>query len=89
MGQLYMGCPYFVVNIGSFEKNRLLDVIDAIEKSRNLKNIRNFISMQACDVPASRVNANLQKRLAGDSTNTEVNNGVFVFIEWFRDYHGR
>jgi UDP-glucuronate 4-epimerase len=80
--------PYRIVNIGNSEKVRLLDLVEAIEDELGLKAKRNYMEMQAGDVPATWANADLLKRLTGYQPRTDLREGIARFVEWFRDYHG-
>jgi UDP-glucuronate 4-epimerase len=81
--------PYRVVNIGNSQKVRLLDFIDAIEDSLGQKAIRNYMPMQAGDVPATWADASLLQRLTGYRPQTDFRDGIARFVDWFRDYHGK
>ncbi|MHA7887768.1 NAD-dependent epimerase/dehydratase family protein [Roseicyclus sp.] len=81
--------PYRVVNIGNSQKVRLLDFIDAIEDSLGQKAIRNYMPMQAGDVPATWADASLLQRLTGYRPQTDFKDGIARFVDWFRDYHGK
>ena len=79
--------PFRVVNIGNSKKVRLEDFIIAIENSLGCKATRNYMDMQQGDVPATWANADLLQKLTGYTPDTEVNEGVFAFVKWFRDYY--
>ena len=79
--------PYRVVNIGNYEKVRLLDFIDAIETSLGKKAIRNYMEMQIGDVPATWADATLLKKLTGYQPQTNFREGIDRFVTWFRDYY--
>ena len=80
--------PYRVVNIGNSDKVRLMDFIDAIEQETGRKAIRNYLPMQAGDVPATWADASLLKSLTGYAPQTPFREGVRRFVEWYRDYYG-
>lgn len=79
--------PYRIVNIGNSEQVRLLDFIEAIEDCLGRKAERNYMGMQAGDVPATWANADLLKKLTGYKPRTRVDDGVAQFIEWYRKYY--
>ena len=81
--------PYRVVNIGTSDKVRLLDFVDAIEDCLGQKATRNYMGMQAGDVPATWANANLLKTLTGYRPQTNFKDGIARFVEWYRDYSGK
>ncbi len=80
--------PWRVVNIGNSDKVRLMDFIDAIEQETGRKAIRNYMPMQAGDVPATWADASLLKSLTGYAPQTPFREGVKRFVEWYRDYYG-
>jgi UDP-glucuronate 4-epimerase len=81
--------PYRVVNIGNSDKVRLLDFVDAIEDCLGQKARRNYMGMQAGDVPATWANADLLKTLTGYRPQTDFRDGIAEFVAWYRDYSGK
>ncbi len=79
--------PWRVVNIGNSDKIKLMDFIEAIETEVGKPAIRNYMEMQAGDVPATWADANLLKRLTGYSPQTGYREGVARFVAWYRDYY--
>jgi UDP-glucuronate 4-epimerase len=79
--------PYRVVNIGNSDKVRLLDFIEAIEAELGKVAIRNYMPMQAGDVPATWADANLLQSLTGYRPQTNFKDGIAQFVAWFRDYY--
>lgn len=79
--------PFRIVNIGNSDKVRLLDFVDAIEKCLGKASIRNLMPMQMGDVPATWADAGLLLRLTGYRPQTNVQDGIARFVEWFREYH--
>ncbi len=81
--------PFRIVNIGNSDKVRLLDFVEAIEDCLGKTAIRNYMPMQAGDVPATWANAELLQSLTGYRPQTDVRDGIARFVEWFRDYYGK
>ena len=81
--------PFRVVNIGNAEKVCLLDFIDAIEDCLGEKAIRNYMSMQAGDVPATWANTDLLNALTGYRPQTEFRKGIVEFVNWYREYYDK
>ena len=79
--------PHRVVNIGNSDKVRLLDFIDAMEQSLGIPAKRNYMDMQPGDVPATWADATLLANLTGYKPETNVRDGVAMFVDWFRDYY--
>ena len=79
--------PFRVVNIGNSQPSQLLDFIIAIEKSIGIDAVKNFMPMQAGDVPATWADTSLLEHLTGYKPNMEVSVGVQNFVNWYRDYY--
>ncbi len=77
--------PFRIVNIGNSQKIRLLDFIETIEKETGFKAIRNFMPMQAGDVPATWANADLLQKLTGYRPKTDLQAGIKQFVAWYRN----
>jgi UDP-glucuronate 4-epimerase len=81
--------PFRIVNIGNSEKVRLMDFVGAIEDVLGRTAIRNYLPMQAGDVPATWADAALLQRLTGYRPQTDFRDGIARFVEWYRDYSGK
>ena len=79
--------PFRVVNIGNSDKVRLLDFIEAIEDELGMKAERNYMDMQAGDVPATWADASLLQALTGHRPATDVREGVGRFVRWYREFY--
>lgn len=79
--------PFRVVNIGNSDKVKLLDFIDAIENRVGRKAVRNYMGMQAGDVPATWADASLLERLTGYRPQTDFRDGIARFVDWYRDFY--
>ena len=80
--------PYKVYNIGNNNPVRLMDFIEAIEKALGLTIKKEFLPMQAGDVPATYADvtdlvADMDYRPA-----TPVQAGVDRFVAWYRQFYG-
>ena len=79
--------PFRVVNIGNSQPSKLLDFIEAIEESIGIEAVKNFMPMQAGDVPATWADITLLKELTGYTPSTELNVGVQSLLSWFHTYY--
>ena len=79
--------PFRIVNIGNSNKVKLLDFIEAIEKNLGKKAIRNYMSMQMGDVPATWADTSLLQNLTGYKTKTNFNDGIAHFVKWYLEYY--
>lgn len=81
--------PWCVVNIGNLDKVRLLDFIDSIEKALGIVAKRNFMAKPKGNFLATQAVAELLQSLTGYQPQTEVNDGIVRFIQWFREYYNK
>jgi len=79
--------PFRVVNIGNSTKVKLLDFVGAIESHLGISAKRNLMPIQMGDVPATLADTQLLEKLTGFAPQTDINEGVAKFIEWFRGYY--
>ena len=79
--------PFRVVNIGNSKPAQLLDFINAIEKSIGIKAVKNFMPMQAGDVPRTWADNSLLQSLTGYKPNTDLNTGIKKLVAWYREYY--
>ncbi|MGS4948185.1 SDR family NAD(P)-dependent oxidoreductase [Meridianimarinicoccus sp. RP-17] len=78
--------PWRVVNIGNSRSERLVDFIDAIEVATGRTAVRNYMDMQAGDVPKTWADASLLQTLTGYTPQTDMRDGVAWFVRWFGTY---
>ena len=79
--------PFRLVNIGNSKPIKLLDFITAIEETIGTKAIKNFMPMQAGDVPVTWADLSLLEGLTGYKPNTDFHEGVQNFVSWYRTYY--
>ena len=79
--------PFRVVNIGNSKSEKLTDFIDVIEKSLGIPAIKNFMPIQAGDVPATWADTSLLEDLTGYQPKTNLEDGVQRFVRWYRDFY--
>jgi UDP-glucuronate 4-epimerase len=79
--------PFRVVNIGNGAPVKLMDYIAAIETACGTQAQKNFMPMQAGDVPATWADTTLLNELTGQRPITPVTQGIQHFVDWYRDYY--
>jgi len=79
--------PYKVYNIGNSAPVELMDFITAIEKSLGKEAKKNFMDMQPGDVPRTEVDVTDLVENLGYKPDTQVQDGIDAFIEWYRVYY--
>jgi UDP-glucuronate 4-epimerase len=66
----------------------LNDFIAVIEKATGREAIRKLEPMPAADVPRTYADITLAARDLGFSPKTTLDEGIPLFVEWFRGYNG-
>ena len=79
--------PFRIVNIGNSNAVQLTNFIDAIENTLGEKSKRYLMPMQAGDVPSTWANSSLLKTLTGYTPHTTVDQGIALFVGWYREYY--
>ncbi|MCA0964729.1 NAD-dependent epimerase/dehydratase family protein [Salipiger bermudensis] len=79
--------PFRIVNIGNSQPAKLMDFVSSLEKSLGMEAKKNFLPMQAGDVPATWADTSLLKKLVGDAPHTNLDEGVSKFVEWYKSYY--
>ena len=75
--------PFRVVNIGGGTPTPLMDYIAALEKALGMTAKKNFLPMQAGDVPATEASPALLRALTGCVPATPIAQGVDEFVRWY------
>jgi UDP-glucuronate 4-epimerase len=82
--------PYRLYNIGNNNTVELLTFIEAIEDALGRKAEKEWLPLQAGDVPETCADVDSLKAVTGFKPNTDIRTGLRNFIDWYRDYyHGR
>jgi UDP-glucuronate 4-epimerase len=81
--------PHRVVNIGYSDKIRLQDFVKAIEDALGKKAVRNYLDIQAGDVPATWADTKLLETLTGYKPQTSVRDGIQKFVSWYLEYYSK
>jgi UDP-glucuronate 4-epimerase len=79
--------PYKVYNIGNNSPVRLMDFIEAIETKLGKTAKKNFLPLQAGDVPETYANVEDLFRDIDFQPKTTIQEGVNKFIDWYLDYY--
>ncbi|MGX1982295.1 UDP-glucuronate 4-epimerase [Thermolongibacillus altinsuensis] len=80
--------PYRVYNIGNSNPVNLLDFITAIEEKLGIKAKKEFLPLQAGDVPATYADVEDLYKEINFKPQTSIKEGVSKFIDWYLDYYG-
>ncbi|MDB9752032.1 NAD-dependent epimerase [Gammaproteobacteria bacterium] len=79
--------PYRLYNIGNNSPVELMYFIEQIEKNLNKKADKNYLPLQAGDVPATYANVDALINYVGYSPSTSIESGIENFIKWYKDYY--
>ena len=79
--------PYKVYNIGNNSPVSLMEFIEAIEEKIGKKAIKNYMPLQAGDVPATYANVEDLYRDIDFRPQTSIKDGVGKFVDWYIDYY--
>lgn len=79
--------PYRVYNIGNNSPVKLLDFIEAIEKKLGIAAKKNFLPLQAGDVPQTFANVDDLINDIQFKPETKIQDGIDQFIEWYISYY--
>lgn len=79
--------PYRIYNIGNNNSVELLQFIETLEKCLGKQAIKNFLPIQAGDVPATTADVNDLMQDVGFRPNTDIETGITRFVEWYRNYY--
>lgn len=78
--------PYRIYNIGNSCPVKLLDFIEAIEKSLGISIQKNYLPIQAGDVPTTFADVSCLLKDFDYKPNTPLQVGVDNFIAWYRQF---
>jgi UDP-glucuronate 4-epimerase len=79
--------PYRVFNIGNNEPIALMTFIESIEKAAGKVADKNYMPMQAGDVPATFADIDSLQKEVGFKPNTNIEYGMQQFVDWYKSYN--
>ena len=79
--------PYRVFNIGNNEPIALMTFIESIEKAAGKIADKNYMPMQAGDVPATFADIDSLQKEVGFKPNTNIEYGMQQFVDWYKSYN--
>lgn len=78
--------PWQVFNIGNSQPVELMDFIGAIESALGRKAQKEWLPMQAGDMPATHADVSRLAEYVGFRPDTPIEKGVKAFVDWYLDY---
>ncbi|WP_439101048.1 NAD-dependent epimerase [Congregibacter sp.] len=79
--------PYRLFNIGNNQPVPLMDFIAAIESALGKEAQKEFLPLQAGDVPATYADIEALSDYVGYRPGTDISAGIQNFVDWYRDYY--
>jgi UDP-glucuronate 4-epimerase len=79
--------PFRLYNIGSHNPIELMQYIEILEKCLSKKSQKNFLPMQAGDVPATYADVDALIEDVDYSPSTPVEEGIEKFVHWYKNYY--
>ncbi|MDR1451068.1 MAG: NAD-dependent epimerase [Helicobacteraceae bacterium] len=80
--------PHRIYNIGRGSPASLIEFIEAIENALGKKAIKNYLPIQAGDVPATFADTSALERDMGYKPSVSIQTGVDHFVRWYREFYG-
>jgi len=81
--------PYRIYNIGNNSPIELMHFIEVLESTIGKKAEKNFMEIQAGDVPATYANIDDLYEAVGFQPETDIKTGIQKFVAWYQDYYLR
>lgn len=78
--------PFRVINIGAGLPVELIRFVDIIEEAVGQQAIRQYLPSQKGDVPRTFADQKLLQALTGFVPQTQLEDGVRAFVQWYRDW---
>ncbi len=79
--------PYRVYNIGNNRPTELMKYIEIIEEKVGKEAIKNFLPLQAGDVPATYADVDALHDDVGYKPETPIETGIENFVKWYREFY--
>ncbi len=79
--------PYAIYNIGKNRPVKLVDFIDALENELGRKAKKDYLPMQAGDVPVTYADVDSLIKNFDYKPSTSLSDGIREFVKWYKDYY--
>ena len=79
--------PHQIFNIGNSKKIKLMEFIQELEKSFNLKADKNFLKIQPGDVRSTFADCSKLEKYINFKPNTNLSEGINKFANWCKEYY--
>jgi UDP-glucuronate 4-epimerase len=78
---------YDIFNLGHTHPVELSHFIACLEESIGRKAVKNYLPIQPGDVPATWADGEKSKKMLGFDPQVSIEDGIKMFVEWYRPYH--
>lgn len=79
--------PYKVYNIGNNKPVQLMEFIETLEKHLGKEAKKEYLPLQAGDVPKTYADVDDLIRDVGFKPNTSIDEGIGKFVKWYKEYY--
>jgi len=83
----YDGGGYHILNLGNNHVQELGDFITVLERTLGKISQKNYLPMQPGDVSATYADIAKARMLLGFESETNIEQGIPKFIEWYKEYY--
>ena len=80
--------PYKIYNIGNNSPVELMAFVKAIEEALGMTAEKEFLDLQAGDVPATYADVDDLMQDVGFKPETPIKTGIQRFVDWYREFYG-
>jgi UDP-glucuronate 4-epimerase len=79
--------PYKIYNIGNNQPVELMRFIEVLEQCLGRQAVKNLLPIQPGDVPATYADVDDLMKDVGFRPATSIEDGIRLFVEWYRGYY--
>jgi len=79
--------PFTLYNLGNNRPEKLTDFIETLENALGLKATKEYLGMQAGDVPVTMADIDITRNELGWEPKTSIDEGLKLFADWFLKYN--
>ena len=81
--------PFRIFNIGANRPVELMAYVEALEDALGKKAVKEFLPLQAGDVPVTISDISTTKAAIGYSPAVSIREGIGHFVKWYREYYSQ
>ena len=79
--------PYNIFNIGNNNPVKLTYFISLIEKALGIKAKKNYLDFQPGEAIKTAANISKIQKFLNFNPTTKIEDGIPIFVKWFKEYH--